>query len=128
MEEKKLRNQLEDRLIDFAAKVIAFIELLSKNQAGNHISNQIVRSSISSALNYGEAQSAESRKDFIHKIKIVLKELRETHIALRIILKSKLVKNISEVGILMTECNELVSIFVKSVETAEKNMNKKTTV
>jgi four helix bundle protein len=128
MEEKKLRNQLEERLIDFAAKIIAFIELLVKNQAGNHIANQIARSSISSALNYGEAQSAESRKDFVHKIKIVLKELRETHIALRIIKKSKLVRNFSEVDLLISECNELVSIFVKSVETAEKNMNKKISI
>jgi len=128
MEEKKLRNQLEERLIDFAAKIIAFIELLVKNQAGNHIANQIARSSISSALNYGEAQSAESRKDFVHKIKIVLKESRETHIALRIIKKSKLVRNFSEVDLLISECNELVSIFVKSVETAEKNMNKKLSI
>jgi len=128
MEEKKLRNQLEERLIDFADKIIAFIELLVKNQAGNHIANQIARSSISSALNYGEAQSAESRKDFVHKIKIVLKESRETHIALRIIKKSKLVRNFSEVDLLISECNELVSIFVKSVETAEKNMNKKLSI
>jgi four helix bundle protein len=125
MEDKSIRNKLEERLIDFAAKIIGFIEQIIKNPAGNHISGQISRSSISSALNYGEAQSAESRKDFVHKIKIVLKELRETHIALRIIYKTKLVNSFQELDILINECNELISIFVKSVETAENNLNKK---
>lgn len=73
------KNELEDRLIDFASVVILFTEGMKNNYAGNHLSGQIIRSSTSPALNYGEAQSAESKKDFIHKMGICLKELRETY-------------------------------------------------
>jgi len=69
-----------------------------------------------------KAQSSESRKDFIHKIKIVLKELRETNICLQILLKSRLVNDFQDINLVKTECNELISIFVKSVETAKKNL------
>ena len=86
------RFDLEERLIDFAANVILFTNYVEKNYAGNHLSSQIVRSSTSPALNYGEAQSGESRKDFIQKIKVVLKELRETLVCLKIIHKTKLFK------------------------------------
>jgi four helix bundle protein len=71
-------QMLEERLIDFAVIIIGIIEVLPNSKAGNHIANQLVRSGTSPAPNYGEAQSAESRKDFIHKMKISLKELRET--------------------------------------------------
>jgi four helix bundle protein len=73
-------------------------------------------------LNYGEAQSGESRKDFIHKIKIVLKELRESNICINIIYRSKLYKKPDVVEKALKESNELISIFVKSVETAQKNI------
>ena len=69
---------LEERLIDFAVRIIRTAESLPKTRAGNHISGQIIRCGTSPASNYGEAQSAESRADFIHKIRICLKELRET--------------------------------------------------
>jgi four helix bundle protein len=82
--------KLEDRLIDFAVLVIEIINELPDSKAGNHLAGQLVRCGTSHALNYGEAQSGESRKDFIHKIKIVLKELRETYVALKIIFKAKL--------------------------------------
>ena len=114
------KYDLEERLINFSVLIIDLISNMKQNKAGNHLSGQIVRSGTSVALNYGEAQSAESRKDFIHKMKVVLKELRETHISLRIVSKSKLYKDETPVQILITECNELISIFVKSVETAEK--------
>lgn len=71
---------LEDRLIDFALAIDEIIELLPNTKLANHISNQMVRASTAPALNYGEAQSAESPKDFIHKLKIILKELRETRV------------------------------------------------
>jgi four helix bundle protein len=69
--------ELEDRLVDFAVLIIDIVDNLPNTKAGNHLAGQLVRSGTSPALNYGEAQSGESRKDFIHKIKIVLKELRE---------------------------------------------------
>lgn len=96
---------LEDRLVDFAVMVIEIAEALPNTRAGNHLAGQLIRCGTSPALNYGEAQSAESRKDFIHKMKVVLKELRETYICLKIIIFS--------------ECNELISIFVSSISTAQ---------
>jgi four helix bundle protein len=76
---------LEDRLIDFSVQIIELVSKNHHNFSAYHLSKQISRSSTSAALNYGEAQAAESRKDFIHKMKIVLKELRETFICLKII-------------------------------------------
>ena len=119
--------ELEDRLVDFAVLIIDIVDNLPNTKAGNHLAGQLVRSGTSPALNYGEAQSGESRKDFIHKIKIVLKELRETTICLQIIHKANLFKEkIGEKKITaaITENNELISIFVKSVETAQKNLDK----
>jgi four helix bundle protein len=74
---------LEDRLIDFVLKIDERIELLSNTRLANHLAGQIVRSASAPALNYGEAQSAESKKDFIHKMQVILKELRETRIWLK---------------------------------------------
>jgi len=74
---------LEERLIDFAVRVIRTAESLPKTKIGNHISGQLIRSGTSPAPNYGEAQSAESRADFIHKMRLALKELRETRTRLR---------------------------------------------
>ena len=71
-------RDLEDRLIDFAVRIINVIEALPNTKVGNHIGGQLLRSGTSPAPNYGEAQSAEFRRDFIHKMKIALKELRET--------------------------------------------------
>ncbi len=122
MNEKQNRKfDLEERLIDFAVLIIEISESLNNTRAGNHIGGQIVRSGTSPAFQYGEAQSAESRNDFIHKLKILLKELRETLVALKIIKKVSLSKKMGIVEEGMKECNELISIFVKSVETAKKN-------
>jgi four helix bundle protein len=115
------RNELEERLIDFAVLIIELTNSLPKDFLGNHLSSQITRSATSSALNYGEAQSGESRKDFIHKIQIVLKELRETSICLKIIQRTHICKSADKLENLIRENNELISIFVKSVETAKRN-------
>ena len=80
-------KELESRLIDFAVEIIDLVKNNDDNYAGKHLSGQIIRSSTSAPLNYGEAQSAESRRDFIHKMQISLKELRETYVNLRIIEK-----------------------------------------
>ena len=124
-EYKKNKYDLEKRLIDFAVRIINVVETLPNTRAGNHIGGQILRCGTAPAPNYGEAQSAESRNDFIHKIKIVLKELRETRVWLKIILRISLAPSSKEIEALITECDELISIFVTSVKTAEKNKYRK---
>lgn len=122
---KKINKfDLEDRLINFAVLIVEIAETMPNTRAGNHLSGQLLRSGTSPALNYGEAQSGESRRDFIHKIKIVLKELRESFICRKIIFRTKLYKSEEKVISAINESNELISIFVKSVETAQKNNEK----
>lgn len=113
--------KLEERLIDFAANIILFTNHVDKSYAGNHLVGQIVRSSTSPALNYGEAQSAENKKDFIHKMGICLKELRETFNCLKIIERANLTSNTELINKLKIEVNELISIFVSSIKTAKTN-------
>lgn len=117
---KNKKFDLEERLIEFAIMVIEITENLYNTKAGNHIAGQLVRSGTSPALHYGEAQSAESINDFIHKLKVLLKELRETFISLKIIRKVPLTTKLDIVEKTTMECNELISIFVKSIETARK--------
>lgn len=113
------RKELEDRLIDFAVMIIKLAESNKNNYAGNHLSGQKIRSGTSAALNYGEAQRAESRRDFLHKIQIVLKELSETHVSLKIIYKAKLNSNIKLLTYALQENNELAAIFTASVKTSK---------
>jgi four helix bundle protein len=109
----------EERLIDFAVLIISISNDLPETKAGQTLSGQIVKSGTSPALNYGEVRGAESRKDFIHKIQVVLKELRERFVCLKIIFKAKLNKNEQKVSDAISECNELISIFVSSVRTTK---------
>ena len=113
---------LEERLIEFSVLIIEITKEMPNNYAANHLAKQLLRSGTSVSLNYGEAQSGESRKDFVHKMKIVLKELRETFINLKIIERTKLYKTQTKIERAKQENNELISIFVKSIETAQKNM------
>lgn len=83
---------LEERLIDFAVRIIRTVESLTKTKVGNHVAGQLIRCGTSLAHNYGEAQSAESRADFIHKMKVCLKELRETRVWLIMIVRANLIK------------------------------------
>jgi four helix bundle protein len=115
---------LDERLINFADMIIDISEVLPKTFAGNHIAGQLVRSGTAPTLNYGEAQSAESRNDFIHKMKISAKELRETYNCLRIVRKRKWYVE-EKIILVLDENNQLISIFVKSIETAKKNNNPK---
>jgi len=112
-------QELENRLIDFAVAIVGVVEALPSTKAGNHIAGQLIRSGTSPAPNYGEARSAESRKDFIHKLKISLKELRETMIWLRIISRKRLVAG-DGVNAAIAECDELISIFASSTRTADE--------
>ena len=110
-------SQLQERLICFAAAIIEFSNYITNNQAGLTLKDQMTRSGISSALNYGEAIGAESPRDFIHKMQILLKELRETWVALRIADKSNLHSNPERYTYLLDENNQLISIFTKSITT-----------
>ena len=111
---------LEERLIDFAVRIIRMAESLPKTRVGNHIAGQLIRCGTSPAPNYGEAQSAESRADFVHKMKVCLKELRETRVWLLMIVRAKLIKPVSKLDSLIQENNALISIFVASTRTAKK--------
>ena len=115
---------LEERLIKFSVLIIEITDDMPNTKAANHLCGQIIRSGTSVSLNYGEAQAGESRKDFIHKIKIVLKELRETFVCLKIIYRTKLHKSEEKMKFALKENDELISIFVKSAETAQNNIKK----
>jgi four helix bundle protein len=112
---------LEDRLVAFAVKISNLVEFLPTSIGIRSVSGQLIRSGTSPALNYGEAKSAESPNDFIHKMKIALKELRESYIALKILRQIKTVERKDQLDICIIECNELISIFVRSIQTAERN-------
>jgi len=115
------KKDLEKRLVDFSASVLNLVPRLENDKATNHLTGQIIRSGTSVALNYGEAQSAESKKDFIHKVSIVLKELRETMINLSIISNLELYRDNYEIRDLIRENNELIAIFNKTIQTARRN-------
>ncbi len=120
MENEKRTFDLEDRLVDFAVAALHVCDLLPNSRAGQNLEHQLSKSGTSAALNYGEAQAAESSDDFIHKIKVVLKELRETRICYKIILKKMLPDN-QVVSLALNETNQLIAIFLKSIDTAKKN-------
>jgi four helix bundle protein len=119
MEQRKF--DLEDRLVNFACLDLEIFDLLPNTKAGHNLEHQLSKSGTGPALNYGEAQSAESRQDFIHKMKICLKELRETKIALRIIKQKPLIVN-EKIDSTLKECLELIAIFTTSIETTKKNL------
>ena len=118
---------LEERLIDFSVVILQLAKSMSGTYEGKYFAGQIVRLGSSAALNYGEAQAAESRKDFVHKSRIVLKELRETLVNVKIIPRAELLR---DPGLILekvqSERNALISIFVKCIQTAEKNTQLKT--
>lgn len=110
-------DELEERLVDFAVRVVNLSANLPKTPAGKHIAGQILRSGTSPAPNYGEARGAESHADFIHKLRIVLKELNETSIWLRVIERSQLLRK-NLIGDIIGENKELCRIFTASLRTA----------
>ena len=117
---KEKAFNLEARLIAFAVRIIRMAEALPKTPSGSHIRGQLLRSGTSPAPNYGEAQSAESRDDFTHKLKVVLKELRETRVWLLMIQQADIIKYMAELEALLHETNELIAIFVASLKTTAK--------
>jgi four helix bundle protein len=115
---------LEERLIEFAVRVIKLSVKLPKTAAGRHIAGQILRSGTSPAPNYGEARGAESANDFTHKLRVVVKELNETLIWLRIIERSQLLRADLLVDII-SENIELCKIFATTLRTARTRSNLK---
>jgi four helix bundle protein len=112
---------LEDRLLAFASAGIDLSESLPATRAGNHIAGQVLRSGTSPYPNHGEAEAAESRDDFIHKLKICLKEFRETPRWARLIKRKAWVKNETVLLFLLGESEELIRIFHTSIQTAKRN-------
>ena len=118
---KEREYDLQDRLVDYAVRIIKLSEALPETRAGKHVSSQILRSGTSPAPNYGEAQSAESKADFVHKLKVALQELRETEIWLKIITKARMVGSEALIEPLLQETDELIAILFTSVGTAKKS-------
>ena len=117
------KYDLEQRLIRFATEIINIVKSISKDRVGSHLGQQLLRSGTAPALNYGEALSAESRRDFIHKLRIALKELRESIVILQLLINTSYLKQDSQI---VRECNELIAIFVKSIQTAQqRDLNEK---
>jgi four helix bundle protein len=119
-------TDLNERFIDFTLMSLKISDRLPKSYAGNHIAGQLIRSSTAPALQYGEVQGAESKADFIHKFKIGLKELRESQNCMKIIQKMNWLTE-QEISPAIKECNELISISVKSIQTAQKSIPSKNT-
>jgi four helix bundle protein len=112
---------LQDRLIDYAVRIVALSEALPDTRAGKHVASQILRSGTSPAPNYGEAQSAESKADFVHKLKVALKELRETEIWLKVVKRARMITPDSTLTPLLQETDELIATLFTSIGTAKKN-------
>jgi four helix bundle protein len=113
---------LEERLLEFACGVIDLSEKLPNTRSGNHIAGQILRSGTSPYPNHGEAEDAESREDFIHKLKLCLKELRETRRWARLINRKNWTKNDPVLAFILKESDELIRIFFSSIQTAKRNL------
>lgn len=120
MDKAQQANVLEDRLIDFAVRIIKLADALPSSPAGKHISRQLLRSGTSPAPNYAEARGAESSADFVHKLKISIKELNETSVWLRMVCRAELMKS-ELVEQLIDENQQLCRILSASIKTAQQN-------
>ncbi len=111
---------LEERLLEFSVRIIRLVEQLPETKTGKHIGGQLLRSGTSPYANHGEAQGAESAKDFVHKMRICLKELRETKRWIRLAQRVPLIKDPDRINPILQETEELIKIFVVSIRTAAK--------
>ena len=119
------KYDLEDRLLDYAARIIRLTDALPRSRAARHVADQLLRSGTAPLSNHGEAQAAESPDDFIHKLSVALKELKESRRWLRLIVKAPLVKDTRYVEPLLVETEELIRIFGASIRTARARKAKK---
>jgi len=116
----KQKYDLEERLLAFSVRIIKIVEHLPNTRTGNHVAGQLLKSGTSPYPNHGEAQAAESSKDFVHKLRISLKELRETQRWLKLIQKVPLIKKPELLNDMLEETEELIKIFVTNIRTAGK--------
>ena len=114
------KYDLEERLLEFALAVIDLSEKLPNSRAGNHVSGQILRSGTSPFSNHGEAESAESRDDFVHKLRVCLKELRETRRWARLIERKRWIHDDTNLIFVLSESDELIRVFMASIRTAQR--------
>jgi four helix bundle protein len=121
--EEMVDYDLGDRLLDFAANVVEFIEALPNTRTGNHIANQLLRSGTAPLAHHAEAQAAESRRDFVHKMRLALKELRETSRWLDLAKRRSFDCTTHLLGKLLVENDELNRIFNSSIQTALRSLN-----
>jgi four helix bundle protein len=112
---------LEDRLLEYAVRIIRVAESMRRSAAGLHIADQLLRSGTSPHGNHGEAEGAESRDDFIHKLRVCFKELRESRRWLKLIQRAELIEKPELLAGLINEADELIRIFAKSIQTAAKH-------
>ena len=119
------KSELETRLVKFSVTIIEMTKGLIECYEAQHLSKQIIRSGTACALLYGEAQGSPTKKDFIHKISLVLRELKETHINLKIIDQSHLFSKQEVMDEILDENNQLISIFTKTYHTAVNNEERK---
>ena len=115
-------DDIEERLIDFAVRLINLCEALPKGAAAKHIRNQLLRCGTLPAANYGEARGAESGKDFIHKLKIVLKELNESRIWLKIIIRTEMLSE-KRLDHILDECDQLCRIVSSNIQTSKQSID-----
>ena len=120
MKKRRKDEELAERLLDFSVRIIRLCSALPKDSVGIHIGNQLLKCGTSPGANYEEARGAESKADFIHKLGIVLKELKESRYWLKVILRTSLSKS-EKVVPLHDECEELIAIIAKSIFTARKS-------
>jgi four helix bundle protein len=117
---RRPKYDLEERLLKFTTSIVRLADSLPNTKAGNHIAGQLLRCGTSPLANHGEVEAAESRKDFLHKLRICLKELRETWRWLRLVGRLELAQD-TELRATLSEVEELIRIFAASVRTTEKN-------
>ncbi|MBZ0207323.1 MAG: four helix bundle protein [Flavobacteriales bacterium] len=116
------KYDLDDRCVEFGAAIVTFTNQMPKSIAGLHLAKQLLRSGTAAALHYGEVQGAESTADFIHKMRLALKELRESRNNMRVQARAKLMDLSEEKNAwLLKESSELIAIFSTSIKTAERN-------
>ncbi len=111
-------DDIAERLVDFAVRIVKLCDGLPKSYAGRHMANQLLRSGTAPAAHYAEARGAESTKDFIHKLKICLKELNESAVWLKIIARSDMFSR-EKLRDIYQECTELSRIINASIKTAK---------
>jgi len=117
-----MRQEIEARLIKLALTIDSLCKHHNRSYLAQHITSQIIRSSTSAALNYGESQAAESKRDFIHKISVVLKELRETKISLKLIKTYIRAEQMNLFNSCQNECEQLIAIFYTTLKSIRQNI------